>query len=121
MKFTSKITKGSGHVNLPNGCASFSWGVMEKIKHNFPNENEIKVDISFGNQADYLFNSDTMYVIYARQIGSEEWISQQSTESLEMASQYLEFNRRYNDETYEKGTGREYILVKRVSTFEIVK
>lgn len=36
----------SGHVNVHNGCASLSWGMMERLRKRFPEAKEFEVHIS---------------------------------------------------------------------------
>jgi len=38
--------KDAGHVNVHQGCASLSWGMMERVRAKFPDDEEFEVYIS---------------------------------------------------------------------------
>ncbi len=54
-----------------------------------------------------------MYALYCRLENSREWWAQETTKSKEDAEYWLKRNR-------ERETGRVYVLVKKVTTFEVI-
>ena len=56
---------------------------------------------------------ETMYALYCRLDNSREWWAQETTKSKEDAEYWLKRNR-------ERETGRVYVLVKKVTTFEVI-
>lgn len=64
--------------------------------------------------------SETMYFVYARQIGTSEWYPQESSLDEADVLRWRERNNATNSREYELGCGREFIAVRRVSKFEVI-
>lgn len=62
--------------------------------------------------------TETMFFIFARELTGGPWYEQESSEDESDIRYYLRRNSARNAQTYSKGCGREYVAVKRVSTYE---
>ncbi len=64
---------------------------------------------------------EVTYALYARQLpDGTEWHEQETTRDESDARYWLERNRKHNAAIFEAGAGREYVLVKRTTTFELL-
>lgn len=63
---------------------------------------------------------EVMFFVYSRQIGSDQWHVQESSRNEEDVIYWRDRNIARNSRDFESGAGRDYIAVKRVSTFTVL-
>lgn len=63
---------------------------------------------------------EVMYAIYMRHLpDGTEWVEQETTRNEEDARYWMKRNTERNAAVYEEGAGREYVLVRKLTRFEL--